>query len=154
MFSLRQPAHFDVVRQVVRQLLISCPKLYIPSTLNIDLILWHTQLIVCAGNVKSWFKSWIFHFTFQAYILPNILNCMGVSLFKFELYSSFSAAQNGRLCPDTQKYEFHLNCLEHSICISLQLSCNSHAIVRQSSCIRYLGHHQAILRIWLDENEV
>ena len=24
------------------------PKLYIPSTLNIDLILWHTQLIVCA----------------------------------------------------------------------------------------------------------
>ena len=26
----------------------SHPKLYIPSTLNIDLILWHTQLIVCA----------------------------------------------------------------------------------------------------------
>ena len=26
----------------------SKPKLYIPSTLNIDLILWHTQLIVCA----------------------------------------------------------------------------------------------------------
>ena len=25
-----------------------CSKLYIPSTLNIDLILWHTQLIVCA----------------------------------------------------------------------------------------------------------
>ena len=24
------------------------PKLYIPSTLNIDLILWRTQLIVCA----------------------------------------------------------------------------------------------------------
>ena len=24
------------------------PKLYIPSTLYIDLILWHTQLIVCA----------------------------------------------------------------------------------------------------------
>ena len=24
------------------------PKLYIPSTLNIDLVLWHTQLIVCA----------------------------------------------------------------------------------------------------------
>ena len=31
-------------------------KLYIPSTLNIDLILWHTQLIVCAENVRSWFK--------------------------------------------------------------------------------------------------
>ena len=43
------------------------PKLYIPSTLNIELILWHTQLIVCAGNVKSWFKSWVFPFTLQAF---------------------------------------------------------------------------------------
>ena len=33
------------------------PKLYIPSILNIDLILRQTQLIVCAENVKSWFKS-------------------------------------------------------------------------------------------------
>ena len=38
-------------------------KLYIPSTLNIDLI-----LIVCAENVKSWLKSWDFIFIFQAYI--------------------------------------------------------------------------------------
>ena len=38
--------------------LIPQAKLYIPSTLNIDFILWHTQLIVCAENVKSWFKSW------------------------------------------------------------------------------------------------
>ena len=22
--------------------------------------MWHTQLIVCAENVKSWFKSWVF----------------------------------------------------------------------------------------------
>ena len=36
--------------------LVPHPKLYIPSTLNIDLILWNTQLIVCAQNVKSWFK--------------------------------------------------------------------------------------------------
>ena len=41
-------------------------KLYIPSTLNIDLILWHTQLIV-----KSWVKSWVIYFTFQAYTLPH-----------------------------------------------------------------------------------
>ena len=61
------------------------PKLYIPSTLNIDLILWHTQLIVCADNVKSWFKSWLFPFTFQAYILPHTLNCMCVSLSKFHI---------------------------------------------------------------------
>ena len=47
------------------------PKLYIPSTLNIDLILWHTQLIVCAEIVKSWFKSWVFPFTFQGYILTH-----------------------------------------------------------------------------------
>jgi hypothetical protein len=62
------------------------PKLYTPSTLNIDLILWQTQLIVCAENVKSWFKSWIFPFTFQAYILPHTLNCMCVSLFKFHAW--------------------------------------------------------------------
>ena len=60
-------------------------KLYIPSTLNIELILWHTQLIVCAENVKSWFKSWVFPFTFQAYILPHTLNCMSVGLFKFHI---------------------------------------------------------------------
>ena len=42
-------------------------KLYIPSTLNIDFILWHTQLNVCAENVKSW----VFYFTFQAYTLPH-----------------------------------------------------------------------------------
>ena len=38
-------------------------KLYTPSTLNIDLILWHTQLILCA---VKWFKSWVISFTFQA----------------------------------------------------------------------------------------
>ena len=58
-------------------------KLNIPSTLNIDLILWHTQLIVCAANVKSWFKSWVFPFTSQAYTLPHTLNCICVSLSKF-----------------------------------------------------------------------
>ena len=42
------------------------PKLYIPSTLK--------HLIVCAENAKSWFKSWGFPFTFQAYILPLELN--------------------------------------------------------------------------------
>ena len=46
------------------------PKLYTPSTLNIDLILWHTQFIVCAMNVNSWFRSQIISFTFQAYTLP------------------------------------------------------------------------------------
>ena len=56
-------------------------KLYIPSTLNIDLILWHTHFIVCAENVKSW----VFPFTFQAYILPHTLNCVRVSLLKFHI---------------------------------------------------------------------
>ena len=45
------------------------PKLYISSTLNINLILLHTHLIVYAENVKSWFKSWVFPFTFKAYTL-------------------------------------------------------------------------------------
>ena len=55
---------------------ILAAKLYIPGTLNIDLILWHTQLILCAENVKSWLKSWVIHFTFQTYTQPNTLNCM------------------------------------------------------------------------------
>ena len=53
----------------------------IPSTLNIDLILWHTHSIVCAKKVKSWFKSWLFPFTFRAYTLPQTLDCICVSLF-------------------------------------------------------------------------
>ena len=54
-------------------------KLYTPSTLNID----HTQLIVCAANIKSWFKSWGFHFTFQAYTMPHTLNCMYICLLAY-----------------------------------------------------------------------
>ena len=69
----------------MKELFMLDSKLYTPSTLNIDLILWHTQLIVCAENVKSWFKSWVFPFTFQAYLLPHALNCMCVSLFKFHI---------------------------------------------------------------------
>ena len=41
--------------------------------------------------------------------------------FILEFQSSFSSAQNGPLCPDPWKYKFHLNCLEHYICISLRL---------------------------------
>ena len=32
---------------------IFSPKLYIQSTLNTDYLLWYTQLIVCAVNIKS-----------------------------------------------------------------------------------------------------
>ena len=36
----------SVIKRLIRG---KCdPKLYIPSTLNIDLLLWHTQLIMCA----------------------------------------------------------------------------------------------------------
>ena len=31
---------------------------------------------MCAENVKSWFKSWVSPFTFQAYILPYTFYCM------------------------------------------------------------------------------
>ena len=48
---------------IVIKIVMVVPKLYTPSTLNIDLILWHTHLIVCAENVKSWFKAWVFPFT-------------------------------------------------------------------------------------------
>ena len=47
---------FSLAQLVDFLFFIMVAKLYVPSTLNIDLILWHTQLIVCAENVKSWFK--------------------------------------------------------------------------------------------------
>ena len=62
------------------------PKLYTPITLNIDLILWHTQFNVCAVKCLQWFKSWFIHFTFQAFTLPHTLNCMCVCLFKFQIW--------------------------------------------------------------------
>ena len=74
-------------------------EIYIPSTLNVDLILWHTQLIVCAENVKSWFKSWVFPFTFQAYILPHTLNCMCVSLFHIRILEQFQCCSNRPALP-------------------------------------------------------
>ena len=40
-------------------------------------------------NVKSWFKSWVTSFTFQAYILPHTLNLIFVGLFKS--YLNFKA---------------------------------------------------------------
>ena len=64
------------------------PKLYIPSTLNIDIILWHNQLCV-QENVKSWFKSWIISFTFEAYVYPapgHTLNCICASLFYYFVF--------------------------------------------------------------------
>ena len=33
---------------IVQQTVVAWAKLYIPSTLNIDIVLWHTQKIVCA----------------------------------------------------------------------------------------------------------
>ena len=71
---------------IVKHVSGSNAKFYIPSTLNIDLILWHTQLIVCAVNVKSWFKSWVISFTFQTYTMPHALNFIFVSLFKFHIW--------------------------------------------------------------------
>ena len=46
--------------------------------------------------------------------------------FILEFWNSFSSAQNGPFCPDPKKYKFHLNCWEHSICISLVLVVNWH----------------------------
>ena len=88
--SRRAPSFFFFLQR--NESLETCRKMYIPtklyitSTLNIDLILWHTQLIVCACNVKSWSKSWVIHFTFQAYTLPYTLNCICVSLFKLHIW--------------------------------------------------------------------
>ena len=77
-------SRFRLIILLLLLILCSKPKLYIPGTLNIDLILCHTQWIVYA--VKSWAKSWVISFTFQAYTLPNTLNCKCVSLSKFHIW--------------------------------------------------------------------
>ena len=51
------------------------------STLNIDLILWHTQLNLSAKMLNHGLNP--FFFTLQAYILPHTLSCMFVSIFEF-----------------------------------------------------------------------
>ena len=38
------------------------PKLYIPSTLNTDYLLWHTQLIVCSKILNQVFLFSLFKF--------------------------------------------------------------------------------------------
>ena len=42
------------------------PKLYVPSTLNIDLIIRHTQLIMCAVKCEIMVLIMGYFFTFQA----------------------------------------------------------------------------------------
>ena len=39
--------------------------MYIPNTINIELIFWHTQWI--DDYSKIWFKSWFIFFTFQVF---------------------------------------------------------------------------------------
>ena len=50
--------------------------------------------------MKSWHKSWVISFTFQAYTLPHTLNHMCVN-FIFEFLISFSTVWNSPVC--TQK---------------------------------------------------
>ena len=38
----------------------------------------HTFECVCSKK-ESWFKSWVIHFTFEAYTLPHTLNCIPYS---------------------------------------------------------------------------
>ena len=56
-------------------------KLYIPSTLNIDFMLWHTKLIVFALKCKT--MAYFFYFS-RLYPATNII-CICVSLFEFHI---------------------------------------------------------------------
>ena len=47
-FSISQNPAKDQALAALPPVVALYPKLYIPSTLNIDFIQWHTQLIVCA----------------------------------------------------------------------------------------------------------
>ena len=92
-----------------------------PRTLKIDLILW--QLILWAENVKSWLKSWVFPFTFQVYILPNTLNCMCVSLFKFRIWilEHFLCCQKWPALPRHIKVWVSFELFGALYCISLHI---------------------------------
>ena len=81
----------------------------------------HTIDYVCNEMNNPWFNPWFNILLFKPIPCPIhwIVCVLAYLCFILNFWSSFSAAQNGPLCPDTQKYEFHLNCLEHSICISL-----------------------------------
>ena len=81
---------------------VACRAFYISSTLNIDLILWHTQQIVCAENVKSWFKLWVFHFTFQAYALPHTFNCIVYALYMY------ISEYRSKMAMEYSKGQFHV----------------------------------------------
>ena len=47
--SIGKLVNLNVFRFVLIEFMIFT-KLYIPSSLNIDYLLWHTQLILCAGR--------------------------------------------------------------------------------------------------------
>ena len=78
----------NIVLEMQKNFLISKlkAKLSTPSTLNIDFIQWHTQLIMCAVKWITHDLIHDFHFTFQAYALPHTLNGIYVSLFKFHTW--------------------------------------------------------------------
>ena len=59
----------------------STPKLYIPSTLNIDLIMWHTQLNMCEQKMLNHGLNHEFFLTlFKLIPCPiYVLNCMCVT---------------------------------------------------------------------------
>ena len=74
---------------------------------------------VCSKILNHGLNNGLFFSLFKLISCPIhwIVYVLAYSNFIFHI--SFIDAQNGRFCPDTKKYEFHLNCLEHSICISL-----------------------------------
>ena len=90
-------------------------KLYIPSTLNIYLILWHKQLIVCPVNDKSWFKSLVISFTFQGFFWMRIHS----KFMKFSVWGSVWAWKvkwiTHDLNHDLTFYAHSINYVCHSI---------------------------------------
>ena len=73
---------YDIMCMICRRKTWLFLKFYIPSTLNIDLLLWHTQLIVCAENVKSWFKHRFFLSLFKRISCPytELYLCKPISI--------------------------------------------------------------------------
>ena len=80
----------------------------------------HTMDCVCSKMFNHGLNHGLFLSLFKLISCPiHWIVC--VCLFKFHI-QFLKQFHYGLVCPDTERFKFHLNCLEHSICISLVMT--------------------------------
>ena len=124
-------------------------KLSTPSTLNIDFIQWHTQLIMCAVKWITHDLIHDFHFTFQAYALPHTLNGICVSLFKFHTWilRQFLLCPKRPALPRPIKVLVSFECLEYLVYITLPsdwVTCDSCPQIIEPSKTESCGQNKSM----------